>query len=497
MSPVADPIYTGINVSRALYMKLIHRQYENLTLIGIVVLAALMRGITLGSADIWQDEYFTALFYEERALSIKNFLTYALISLSQSVFGENQIALRLPTFFFGVAAVYAIYLLGREIKSTSVGLLSAAFLAILPWHLFHSQYARYYAVVVFFTILLHLFFIRALRRDSLAYLLAAGVAAALAVSSHVTAVLAPFSIWIFCCVMFFQLGKGDNCLSTKIVRTGFWLGIACALIALPFFVVVLVEWVDVLHGWTRSPAQQIFQYYTEVGVLSLLALCAIWIERTSRDRAIAVYLGITFCAPALLVITATMFTSIRGDYGICFVVPAIAAAAIGVNLTWSSAKYGRELATLLVLLVIANAAPRLLSHYTDRLANYSTNATNFLLQQRRSGDRVATFVPGVRYYLEQHGIDDERVGVSIPENSYSDWPNRNFVPQSERLWLVFKITRRGLAPPVIDWLRENRARIVWRQNSIRLDSVVRGVEIFLICPSDMKECDSSPELNSP
>jgi hypothetical protein len=472
------------------FMNTIDRQSQYFWLSAIIVVAVATRLFTLGGADIVLDEFFTALYYEERAHSIVNPLIYILIRMSQSIFGESEFALRLPTFVFGVGAIPLIYLLGRELRSTSVGLLCAAFLTLLPWHLWHSQYARYYAAVIFFTILMHLFFIRALRRDSIAYLLSGGAAALLAASAHVTAVLAPFSGWIVFAVLYFYRPRFGDDLSWRIIRIGFWAGILSALAIMPLLFSVLLGWTGSVLGWSRSAAQLIVEYYREAGILILFACYSLWILRKSKQHFTLTYLSITMIVPIAIAIGAALFIKIRGDYGICFLVPAIVAAAIAVDFVWQSPRYGRELSVLLVLVILADASPRLASHYIDRLARYSLNATEFLLEQHRPGDRVAVFVPGVHYYLLDKVNNIERAGVGNPNMAKLPWPRTSLEPTNEeRLWLVFRVARDDVSPAVRRWLRANEAIMVWRQVSPRLDSQVRGVEIFLVCPRTVTDCD--------
>jgi uncharacterized membrane protein len=471
-------------------MKEIYSKRQYLTLSGIMLAAIALRLFTLGDADIVQDEYFTALFYLELAEGIHNSLTYNLIVITQSILGESELALRLPSFAFGIGAIYLLFLLGKEFQSTTVGLLSAAFLTILPWHIWHSQYARYYAAVVFFTILMHLFCLRALRRDSIPYIVAAGLAALLAISSHVTAALAPLSCWIVCVVVYLRRAQFEEGLSWRIARIGFWAGIAGSLVMTPLLLPVLLNWSTFEQAWFRSPAQLIFQYYREAGFLILFALYALWILRKSGQNFVAAYLGITIAVPIAFVIGGALFTNIRGDYGIAFLAPTVVAAAISVDSVWRNTNYGRELSILLVLLLLADASPRLLSHYADRHAAYSRNAAEYLLQNHRPGDRIAAFVPGVSFYLSGKISNVERRGLGSPQDRKRTWPLSPLTPENERLWLVFRVTRDDLAPSVLDWLHRNNAVITWRQVAPRIDSEVRGVEIYLVCPRTAADCDN-------
>lgn len=61
---------------------------------------------------------------------------------SIALFGLDEFAVRLPAALLGVAAVWVMYLLGREFFNNRAGLLAALCLAISPWHIQVSRYAE-------------------------------------------------------------------------------------------------------------------------------------------------------------------------------------------------------------------------------------------------------------------------------------------------------------------------------------------------------------------
>lgn len=63
-----------------------------------------------------------------------------LTSISVYLFGLNEFAVRFMSAFFGTIAVFTIYFLTNAIfKNYKLALLSAAFLAVSPWHIFYSR----------------------------------------------------------------------------------------------------------------------------------------------------------------------------------------------------------------------------------------------------------------------------------------------------------------------------------------------------------------------
>ena len=88
------------------------------------------------------------------------------------IFDLNIISVRLPAIIFGVLAVFATYLLVKEILSIedkqgksnkykeTLALLSAAFLSISPWHLQFSRIAFESSVAASFNIFSAFFFLK-------------------------------------------------------------------------------------------------------------------------------------------------------------------------------------------------------------------------------------------------------------------------------------------------------------------------------------------------
>jgi hypothetical protein len=68
-------------------------------------------------------------------------------------FGVNEFSLRLPGVIFSVASIPMIYLFGRSLFNSKVGLLSAFLITFSVWEIEVSRYARAYAAYQFFYIL--------------------------------------------------------------------------------------------------------------------------------------------------------------------------------------------------------------------------------------------------------------------------------------------------------------------------------------------------------
>lgn len=81
------------------------------------------------------------------------------------IFGLNEFSTRIPIAIIGILTVWLLYHLGKEIFNEKVGLLSALFLAISPWHIQFSRIAYTGVLVPFFFCFGLLFFIKSLKQS--------------------------------------------------------------------------------------------------------------------------------------------------------------------------------------------------------------------------------------------------------------------------------------------------------------------------------------------
>lgn len=156
MDAVETPITSVTGVDR-------HAQFDKQQLIWLglfTLLAAALRLYRLGDWSMWVDEAHTfrdviapdARFWESevRHYPLSYLLLKGLISMGMPT---SEGWLRLPFAFFGILSIPAIGLLGRSLVGPRAALVAALLLAVSPWHIFWSQNARAYSMVLFFALL--------------------------------------------------------------------------------------------------------------------------------------------------------------------------------------------------------------------------------------------------------------------------------------------------------------------------------------------------------
>ncbi|MSR46029.1 MAG: hypothetical protein EXS13_03010 [Planctomycetes bacterium] len=171
---------------------------------GMLLLAALLvlgLGLRLVglSSSFWIDEVDTLVAIVRQPLATivisygsenQHPLYSVLARLAVVAFGESEAIVRLPALLFGVASLFAVARLGRQLIDETTGLLAALLLAVSAHHVWFSQNARGYTGMLLFTVLATSEFLRLLsaptRRGAWRYALFA----ALAAYTHLTAVFA-------------------------------------------------------------------------------------------------------------------------------------------------------------------------------------------------------------------------------------------------------------------------------------------------------------------
>ena len=174
----------------------------------LLAVAAALRLYRLGQNSLWVDEYYSLITarlpladVSAAALGSEAFqspLYFWLLHFVIGLFGDSETALRSVSVVAGAITIPLLVLLVRAMgESTRVATLSAALLALNPLHLWYSQEARPYALLLCLGLGSLVCLLRALRTgSSLAWAGFAGLAS-LAILTHVIGLVFPFIGWVW------------------------------------------------------------------------------------------------------------------------------------------------------------------------------------------------------------------------------------------------------------------------------------------------------------
>ena len=138
--------------------------------LGIVIVAAVLRFRRLGDESFWLDEAFTWVFVTEKYTTVELLtrlpsedvhppLYYLLMDGWVAVAGASEAVMRLPSALFGVAAVWLTYAVGAKLFDEWAGVGAAAVVGVSTFHLYYSQEARMYSLLVLLALASYYFFV--------------------------------------------------------------------------------------------------------------------------------------------------------------------------------------------------------------------------------------------------------------------------------------------------------------------------------------------------
>ena len=234
-----------------------HGKIYPLILLALLFIAFILRLYHLGNG-LWYDEIVTYVKYGRMPFaeilttydSENLHVLFALLAnASVKIFGENDWSIRLPAVLFGVGSIWAIYLLGRYVGTAREGLLASAMLTFSYHHIWFSQNARGYMMLLFWTILSSWFFLRALREARPGLWLAYAVSAALGAYTHMTMFFVVAGQLILYAIHFLVRG-GET---WPEARTGLFYGFGlAALLTFQLYALVIPQILSSFGEGTRS-----------------------------------------------------------------------------------------------------------------------------------------------------------------------------------------------------------------------------------------------------
>lgn len=136
----------------------------------IVLIGSFLRVFRIGAESLWLDEAYSVHFVSTMRMSelilelpgMDNSppLYYMLLDVWTVIFGVSETSIRLLSALFGVCTIVVIYMIGSELYSERVGLLSAGLLSLSSFHIWYAQDARMYTLLALLASLSFLFLIR-------------------------------------------------------------------------------------------------------------------------------------------------------------------------------------------------------------------------------------------------------------------------------------------------------------------------------------------------
>jgi hypothetical protein len=136
------------------------RWRTGLLLVGLMAVGVALR--TFADRSLWLDEAtswyqaklpFEVMIEDLRTSDVHPPLFHSLLALSVRLFGDSEVALRLPSLIAGTALIPMLFVTGRALYDRRTGLIAAVLGTIAPVIVWYSQEARMYALLMLFGVI--------------------------------------------------------------------------------------------------------------------------------------------------------------------------------------------------------------------------------------------------------------------------------------------------------------------------------------------------------
>ncbi len=167
----------------------------------VLVVCVVLRLLQIDEWSIWIEENHLVrdvkLYMESLSAILGNPrpVFYLLVLPVFQVWGVSLVNARIISAFIGILTLPIFYLFARLAINRRTALIGALLLALSPWHIFWSQNARFYTILLLFYALAYVFFYLALETDRFVFtILAIGFLGAATLSHSIGALLVPLFV---------------------------------------------------------------------------------------------------------------------------------------------------------------------------------------------------------------------------------------------------------------------------------------------------------------
>ena len=383
-----------------------HGPAPALILVGLILLALFLRAWRLGDWGFEATEMFTLRDSNNPKLDnprpLIYFLNYFLIRSWRPL---DELGLRLLPALFGLLAVPAFYLVGRRLVGTRAALFSAFLITVSSFHVYYSQFARYWSLVFLLSAIYPYAIYLGIRDRNRGALFVGFIAGVLAILAHPvsTLLVGGLGVWIVATYL-----RRDHLLRLRNHPATRWGLLAFGIIA----VVIAVRYVPMLQDWVTVRTQpkggqfllhlpggrgfkQLAVLLSYVDTLSLpvvlAGLMGIVLLWQRGDRSLAVLLTCLLIFPVAFLILVSFFAAISTSYllptmpvlfyGAGVFLDRIAQVDLGLRPRWL-------VPATVTALIIIGGVPTLISQYRDGRRYDFKSMAGWLNKRLAPGDVV-------------------------------------------------------------------------------------------------------------
>lgn len=114
----------------------------------------------LSSVLWWIDLNFLGKLIRSAIIEPSPPLYFIILHSWIKLFGATELSIRFLSVLLGLFSIIILYLIGKELITIRAGIVGTLLMAISPYHIFYTTYARMYALLLFLTLLSYYSFIK-------------------------------------------------------------------------------------------------------------------------------------------------------------------------------------------------------------------------------------------------------------------------------------------------------------------------------------------------
>jgi len=400
---------------------------------------------------------------------------YLLQAATFRLCGTDETGARCGTALAGSLAVGLCVFAAARLYGLAHACIVGAMLILWPWLLFHSQSHRVYSYAFLFASGAMLAGAASWKRNNLVWGAVSGVLTAVAVSTHVFALVVPLGLGLF--VLIEAVGG-----RTAMHRRAVWGYVAAGgpllLISCGLAVWAFAQWPDrEAMGWGYTGVHSLmglaFNVTWSVALLSAVGWLLAW---RASDATLRMWAAIA-CVIVAVSVVVPRFVSFRPDYVfpvsvVFFLLAAHVLAEAYLALRSRSAVLGLGVVTGVLLL----ALPSFASYYQDGNRKDYRAAARFVQEHADAVDLIAADTRGaLAYYLKREVLWVPRP-TSAPQECVKVL--KQLAQSGKPIWYVCRFAREEPAPEVDRWFWRNAVRML-RIKRKRFDYHENILDVYL------------------